>query len=282
MATFLEVFGPMAKAVSDNNIAWNELPDRFSALFTDGGLYQSIQIPAPRVFVQASWRDHLPRMLDLDCLACERERVHKLRVLREIVGTRCTYVAFECAACENPDKRIEFYLDEIKEHSIAKAIRLVGMTPSPADLFAISATKYRAVLNKAERRDLRAAGRVRAVGLGSAAFLYVRRLIERLIDKAQQSAESDGVAVAADFAGLRTKDRIARLGDYLPEFLVENKALYSILSIGVHELSDKEATKHLPLMFDALSLMLDDLLRRRSRSDTAIAISRTAEDIKPR
>lgn len=67
-------------------------------------------------------------------------------------------------------------------------------------------------------------------------------------------------------------EKIGLLQDYLPAFLVDNKDLYSILSLGVHELSEKDCLKY----FDALKMGIQEILdekvieaQRKQRKESA-------------
>jgi hypothetical protein len=52
-------------------------------------------------------------------------------------------------------------------------------------------------------------------------------------------------------------ERIELLKDELPEFLVENKAMYSILSKGIHELSEEECLTAFPILKVGIEIILD-------------------------
>ena len=60
-------------------------------------------------------------------------------------------------------------------------------------------------------------------------------------------------------------EKIGILRDSLPKFLVENKSLYSILSKGIHELSESECLKAFPLTKLGIELILDEKLEKMER-----------------
>jgi hypothetical protein len=48
------------------------------------------------------------------------------------------------------------------------------------------------------------------------------------------------------------------LKDHLPSFLVENRKIYSILSVGVHELDEKECLNWFEVMKQSIIIILED------------------------
>ena len=60
-------------------------------------------------------------------------------------------------------------------------------------------------------------------------------------------------------------ERITMLKDRLPAFLVENPAMYSILSKGIHELSEEECLKHFSTLRICIELTLDNKLEKKNR-----------------
>ncbi|NJL70918.1 MAG: hypothetical protein HC888_04525 [Candidatus Competibacteraceae bacterium] len=65
--------------------------------------------------------------------------------------------------------------------------------------------------------------------------------------------------------GTRVAEKIGLLKDYLPRVMSENKALYSILSKGVHELSEEECLESYGLMKATIETILEEILVRREK-----------------
>jgi hypothetical protein len=106
-------------------------------------------------------------------------------------------------------------------------------------------------------------GRLHAHGVGIGAFVYLRRIIERLIENAHIQAKGYSgwdEEVYSNVGG--TKERITLLKEYLPETLVNNKIVYSILSKGIHELNENECKRIFPVMKTSIELILDEELAR--------------------
>ena len=63
----------------------------------------------------------------------------------------------------------------------------------------------------------------------------------------------------------------------LPKVLVQNRAIYGILSKGIHELDEQTCLKYFPAIRDAIILILEEDSRERSRQELE---GRLAADIK--
>lgn len=63
----------------------------------------------------------------------------------------------------------------------------------------------------------------------------------------------------------RMDAKIDLLKEHLPGFLVENRGLYGILSVGVHTLSEDECLAAFPAVRLAIELILDDRLEEHER-----------------
>jgi hypothetical protein len=55
------------------------------------------------------------------------------------------------------------------------------------------------------------------------------------------------------------------LKHHLPTFLVENRSLYSIMSVGVHTLSEAKCLAAFPVVRVGIELILDEDLERHAR-----------------
>jgi len=59
------------------------------------------------------------------------------------------------------------------------------------------------------------------------------------------------------------EDKIAALSNVLPRALVENRATYSILSFGIHELDEDTCRKYFPVVRKAIITILEQDLNRK-------------------
>ena len=61
----------------------------------------------------------------------------------------------------------------------------------------------------------------------------------------------------------RVKEKIELLKTDLPEFLVKNPVIYSIISKGIHELTENECREYFPVLKTCLEFVLTDLEAKR-------------------
>ena len=87
-------------------------------------------------------------------------------------------------------------------------------------------------------------------------------MFEDLIEEAHQIEKVEAHWNEELYNKSRIKERIQLLQHRLPSFLVENNAMYSILSRGIHELSEKDCLDFFPAMRLSIELILDEKLER--------------------
>lgn len=151
----------------------------------------------------------------------------------------------------------------------ARRLIKIGQYPSLADLQLPELDKYDRVLTKEERAEFGTAIGLKAHGVGIGAFVYLRRIFESLIEKAHAKARGEPGWDERDFQERRVNEKIIKLKDYLPESLVENASIYSILSKGIHSLSEDECLRHFDPLKLGIELILDQEIERRNREAKA-------------
>lgn len=79
-------------------------------------------------------------------------------------------------------------------------------------------------------------------------------------------------------------EKISLLKNHLPDFLVENKSLYSILSKGIHELSEQGCLGAFPIVKLGIEMILDEKIREKERKakeeEARKAIGKLTEELK--
>lgn len=104
-----------------------------------------------------------------------------------------------------------------------------------------------------------------AHGIGIGSFVYLRRIIEKLVfDKYCELAETLAIP-QEEFEHQKFDAKIDTLKEYLPVVLVVNKNVYGIVSKGIYELSEDECLEMFPYIRAGIELILDDLLAERER-----------------
>ncbi|MFT7401523.1 MAG: hypothetical protein ACI83N_001116 [Hydrogenophaga sp.] len=82
------------------------------------------------------------------------------------------------------------------------------------------------------------------------------------------------------FVRARMEEKISLLQNHLPAFIVENRGLYGILSVGVHTLSEADCLAAFPAVRMAIELILDDLLEKHERNEKVKAAAKSLEALK--
>lgn len=152
-------------------------------------------------------------------------------------------------------------------------IKKVGQFPSLADLQLFDVEKYRTVLDKNSYHDLKMAIGLNADGVGCGAFLYLRRIFEKLVEEAhikvKDSLPDWDESVYQNYhfdeklKCLEKKDQVI-----IPEVLKEFKSqIYGVLSKGVHESSDDECMELFPHMLYIIEEILDERIRKREKEE---------------
>lgn len=144
-------------------------------------------------------------------------------------------------------------------------LQKIGQVPSLADLVLPDLRKYRAVLGDERFKELNRAIGLTTHGVGVGAFVYLRRIFESLIEAAHVEASSATEWDEDAYSLARMDEKIRLLKHHLPKFLVENRSLYGILSVGVHTLSEADCLAAFPAVHLAIELILDDLLEAQER-----------------
>lgn len=146
----------------------------------------------------------------------------------------------------------------------------IGQYPSVADLTFPELDAYKHVISKEDRKELGTAIGLYASGVGAGSYVYLRRILERLVYQAKEAA-----ADAIDnemFEQARVAEKIKMLEGYLPDILVKNTTIYGILSKGIHELSEEECRKHFPVVKECIYQILGmwESLRKRQADEAAL------------
>lgn len=165
-----------------------------------------------------------------------------------------------------------FYCSRNKEHQLLffflihdKTITKIGQYPSLADLATIEIRKYRSILGNDLWLEFSKAVGLTSHGIGIGAFVYLRRIFENLVEEAHQKQLAPNGWDEDLYKKSRMDKKISLLKHSLPDFLVENKSVYSILSKGIHELKEDECLGIFPKIKLGIELILDEKLEQLQR-----------------
>ena len=96
----------------------------------------------------------------------------------------------------------------------------------------------------------------------------MRRIFEGLIFDAYENIKHE--ITLGDFKSKRMEEKIDLLKYHLPQFLVENRNLYSILSVGIHSLTENQCLEYFQTVKIGIELILDekiDELNKKEKMD---------------
>lgn len=175
----------------------------------------------------------------------------------------------------------EHYLDYIVLTTDNSMIK-IGQYPSVADMTFPELDAYKHVISKEDRKELGTAIGLFASGVGAGSYVYLRRILERLVYQAK--AKAGDVVNGEEFEQARVAERIKMLEGYLPEVLIKNTTIYGILSKGIHELSEEECVKYFPVVKECIYQILGmwESLRKKRDDEAALnkALNAVTESIK--
>lgn len=139
----------------------------------------------------------------------------------------------------------------------------VGQTLRQTALFAAESKKYAKYFPDIQK-ELFTSVKLYSDGVGVAAILYLRRIFEKLINNAEIEYIKLHPSDEIELKNAHMSDKIKILKDMLPDFLVENKSMYSILSSAVHELEEDICLGAYPFIKDSILMILDEEIDRIS------------------
>lgn len=173
------------------------------------------------------------------------------------------YVDLHCAREYSHTFEVIFKLTGSSEHGYD--FTKIGQLPSKLDLVSKGIRKYQKLAPN-DAKELHSAAICTSSGFHVAAFVYLRRVFERRLEIAHDAAKSDtGWDESTYDPQMRMADRIKSLQNHLPEFLVTNRKIYSILSKGIHELTEEECRDAFSTMEVGITLILDEELEKKAR-----------------
>jgi hypothetical protein len=174
----------------------------------------------------------------------------------------------------NQFHQINFYCSRVESHKMQQSICVtenqlfkIGQHPSIAEISQPELKKYRAVLSKEKYSELNRGIGLITHGVGIGSFVYLRRIFEYLIEEAHIELGTTDGWDEEEYLKARMADKIDLLQVELPEFLVENKALYGIMSIGIHELTEDNCKEYFPSIKLGIELILDEKLELKRKKD---------------
>jgi hypothetical protein len=200
-----------------------------------------------------------PLVVDGHCPECGRHATfHRAKdvinppALRNVLQ-KCDTLRLDLVCTRDTNHKVVFII-RFKEDKAQK----IGQYPSLADIANDESKAYKSVLDKQDSREFHKAIGLAAHGVGIGSFVYFRRIFERLIIRRFEEFKAVEAWTDEEFYSKRMSEKIEFLRSHLPPFLVENHNIYSILSLAVHELSEEQSLRFLPVIKASIIVMLDE------------------------
>jgi hypothetical protein len=163
------------------------------------------------------------------------------------------------------DDTFEYFVYDIVSEGV-RYITKVGQFPSLADISnSETEIKYSKNVNREHLSLFKKAVGLAAHGAGAGSFVYLRRIFEDTISTTHSQNLSEITTTVEDFRKLRMADKVKLLKNFLPDEMSEFKNLYSILSDGVHNMSEEDCKKYFPALKLAIEVIWDGEIERREK-----------------
>lgn len=197
------------------------------------------EAPMYAIFKQPGRKLNKDTDLEAFCTGCGRETLFKTEWRPDFNHWGTTpHVAFVNVTCRSV--RVTAHIAHFQLRFENDTISKVGQFPSYADMENGGTKQLRKLLDRTSSTELYRAIGLAAAGVGIGSFVYIRRIFERILRRRFDEEKAANNWTEDNWKGIRTDERIALLKDHLPPFMVKNAKLYSILSVGIHELDEQD------------------------------------------
>jgi len=193
----------------------------------------------------------------------DSDKAYREALLKELKSRIDPEIALELSDADR--KNIE--MGKLADQTLV--LTKVGQYPSLADMQNFELRKYQKVLKENYQELTKAVG-LFASGIGIGAFVYLRRVYERLCENIHITCSAVKGWDEAKYQKLHFNEKLDYLGEFgnpvLPDELAQIKTkLYGVLSKGVHEYTDEECQELFPYLQIAIELLLDKQLEKIER-----------------
>lgn len=179
--------------------------------------------------------------------------------------------------CKRSDDVFRYYIlwNPDTQHLIK-----IGQYPSVADFHISEIKQYKKLLSNEKLKEFTRAIGLAANGVGIGSFVYLRRVFEHLIMEAYESCLAEELVTEEQYSRARMDQKIELLSVHLPEFLVQNKSIYSILSLGIHELDENTCLAHFDTLRVGIEIILDEKLDEFKKNEKIEEAKRKLSQLK--
>ncbi len=164
--------------------------------------------------------------------------------------------------------RVHFHIYSYIFKQAVDTIFKIGQFPSLEDIAYSDVQRFRSVLEPKYFSELHRAGGLMSHNVGIGAFVYLRRIFERLIFRHHEEFVKENGPIDG-FDGFKMDQKIDALEATLPAALVGNKVIYGILSKGIHDLDEDTCKRYYPVVRAAIIAILEEDLQARDKARAA-------------
>lgn len=157
----------------------------------------------------------------------------------------------------NERHRMSFF---IQFHT--RTMQKVGQIPSFATIAQGENKEFRKLMTRQDANEFAKAIGLASHDTGIGAFIYVRRIFERVIRKCFDEHKDEEGWTDEQYK-VRMDDRILLMAKHLPTFVVENRKFYGILSQAMHELDETKCLSFFPVARDSIIQILREEKQHR-------------------
>lgn len=245
--------------------------EHFELLYNLRGFNSTIDIYCPACGKESTFKGHTPipridnrQFHNWDQLSRQIPKVkpHFVRAVKHQVYSLSL-------SCTRNDLHKASYLIRVSETELEK----IGQYPSMATLIKPDTQKYKKILTDERMFELNRGIGLYAFDIGIGSFVYLRRVIEFLVEEAHLKAKGEEDWDEEKYFHSKFKERVKILSDHLPEFLVNNTLIHSILSKGIHEWSEDECKMYFNVVRRGINMILNQRLAKKIEEEDKQFIS---------
>lgn len=234
--------------------------------------------------IDFSWLlESTPFTHDTFCTGCGKEGTFRRIVTKEsptnilqsgvLIPSHADLVQEVSAWCTRDRTMYRFHFGPYR-NGIAK----VGQNPSMLDIASEEIRRFRGILDDQDMEELARATMLFTYRVAIGAFVYLRRIFERLLERHRREHESTRGPIDG-FDTMHVDQKVLALKDSLPKEVVENRKIYGILSKGIHSLTEDQCVSYYTIINAALVEVLERDIYERQRLKTAAALRGAIADI---
>lgn len=206
--------------------------------------------------------------VDGHCPECKQNTIyfysqlHSVEDTWDYIGGKSVIVDFKINCSRNGNHKIIFFVFFDKG-----TVQKIGQLPSLADISNDEVARYRKYMPENSSKEFHRAIGLAAHGVGIGSYVYMRRVFERLVQSRFDEFKEEEAWSEDEFNQKKMTEKIELLDQHLPDFLVQNKKIYSILSLGIHELSEEKCLAYFEVLKDSIIMILEDDKKKREEID---------------